>query len=108
LNAGYADAAPDGGLDASERDALFDVLGLHFTETPVASLRRHGSYPAVLGRPPAWNDRRRLEGQFLRRDRIAGSPGRYAKSSWSQRCGEHWCYSFWSSSWDANIGVQTS
>ena len=31
LNAGYADAAPDGGLDASERDALFDVLGLHFT-----------------------------------------------------------------------------
>ena len=31
LNASYADAAPDGGLDASERDALFDVLGLHFT-----------------------------------------------------------------------------
>ena len=26
LNANYADAAPDGGLDASERDALFDVL----------------------------------------------------------------------------------
>ena len=22
---------PDGGLDASERDALFDVLGSHFT-----------------------------------------------------------------------------
>jgi hypothetical protein len=31
LNAGYADVAPDGGLDASERDALFDILGLHFT-----------------------------------------------------------------------------
>jgi hypothetical protein len=31
LNAHYADAAPDGGLDAAERDALFDVLGLHFT-----------------------------------------------------------------------------
>ena len=31
LNAAYADAAPDGGLDAVERDALFDVLGLHFT-----------------------------------------------------------------------------
>jgi hypothetical protein len=31
LNATYADAAPDGGLDAVERDALFDVLGLHFT-----------------------------------------------------------------------------
>jgi hypothetical protein len=31
LNAGYADAAPDGGLDAPEREALFDVLGLHFT-----------------------------------------------------------------------------
>jgi hypothetical protein len=31
LNANYADAAPDGGLDASERDAPFDVLGLHFT-----------------------------------------------------------------------------
>jgi hypothetical protein len=31
LNAEYADAAPDGGLDTIERDALFDVLGLHFT-----------------------------------------------------------------------------
>jgi hypothetical protein len=31
LNANYAGAAPDGGLDASECDALFDVLGLHFT-----------------------------------------------------------------------------
>jgi len=31
LNAGYADATPDGGLDAAERDALFNVLGLHFT-----------------------------------------------------------------------------
>ena len=31
LNATYAGAAPDGGLDATERDALFDVLGLHFT-----------------------------------------------------------------------------
>ena len=26
LNAGYAEAAPDGGLDASQRDALFDVV----------------------------------------------------------------------------------
>jgi hypothetical protein len=31
LNANYADAPSDGGLDPSERDALFDVLGLHFT-----------------------------------------------------------------------------
>jgi hypothetical protein len=31
LNANYAGAAPDGGLETSERDALFDVLGLHFT-----------------------------------------------------------------------------
>jgi hypothetical protein len=31
LNANYTDAAPDGGLDATERDALFDVVGLHFT-----------------------------------------------------------------------------
>jgi hypothetical protein len=31
LNANYADASPDGGLEAPERDALFDVLGLHFT-----------------------------------------------------------------------------
>ena len=31
LNTTYADAAPDGGLDAVERDALFDVLGVHFT-----------------------------------------------------------------------------
>ena len=31
LNANYASAAPDGGLETSERDALFDVLGLHFT-----------------------------------------------------------------------------
>jgi hypothetical protein len=31
LNANYPDAPPDGGVDASEREALFDVLGLHFT-----------------------------------------------------------------------------
>jgi hypothetical protein len=31
LNAEYADTAPDGGLDTVERDALFNVLGLHFT-----------------------------------------------------------------------------
>jgi len=31
LNAGYADAAPDGGLDTVERDALLDVVGQHFT-----------------------------------------------------------------------------
>src|SRR3954470_13482385 len=37
----------------------------------MASLRRHGSQPAVLGRPPAWNGRRWVESRFLRRDRIA-------------------------------------
>ena len=31
LNARYADAASDGGLDAAEKDALFDVIGRHFT-----------------------------------------------------------------------------
>ena len=31
LNAYYANAAPDGGLDAVERDALLKVLGRHFT-----------------------------------------------------------------------------
>ena len=31
LNANYADAPRDGGLDMAERDALFDVVGLHFT-----------------------------------------------------------------------------
>ena len=30
LNANYADAPPDGGLDTPERDALIDVRGLHF------------------------------------------------------------------------------
>jgi hypothetical protein len=30
-NANYADTPPNGGLDTAERDALFDVLGLHFT-----------------------------------------------------------------------------
>lgn len=34
LNAHYADAAPDGGLEAVERDALFDVVGKHFTGRP--------------------------------------------------------------------------
>src|ERR1700677_5036206 len=32
LNAHYADAAPDGGLDTAERDALLDVVGRHFIE----------------------------------------------------------------------------
>ena len=31
LKAGYADATPDGGLDAADRDALLNVLGLQFT-----------------------------------------------------------------------------
>jgi len=31
LNAHYANAAADGGLDADERGALFDVLARHFT-----------------------------------------------------------------------------
>lgn len=31
LKACNADATPDGGLDAAERDALLNVLGLHFT-----------------------------------------------------------------------------
>lgn len=30
-DANYADTPPNGGLDTAERDALFDVLGLHFT-----------------------------------------------------------------------------
>jgi hypothetical protein len=34
LNAGYAGAAPDGGLEKAELDALFDVLGQHFTGQP--------------------------------------------------------------------------
>jgi len=34
LNARYADAAPDGGLEPAERDALLDVLGRHFTGRP--------------------------------------------------------------------------
>ncbi len=34
LNADYADAAPDGGVDTVERDALLDVLGRHFTGQP--------------------------------------------------------------------------
>ena len=34
LNAWYADAAPDGGLDSVERDALLDVLGRYFTGQP--------------------------------------------------------------------------
>ena len=31
LNAHYAEAAPDGGLESVERDALLDVIGRHFT-----------------------------------------------------------------------------
>lgn len=31
LNARYADATADGGLEAAERDALLDVLARHFT-----------------------------------------------------------------------------
>jgi hypothetical protein len=34
LNAHYAEAAPDGGLETVERDALFDVIGRHFTGRP--------------------------------------------------------------------------
>jgi hypothetical protein len=35
---------------------------LHFAGRPRTSLWRHGSYPAVRGRPPARNVRRRVEG----------------------------------------------
>jgi hypothetical protein len=34
LNAHYADAAADGGLEAVEKDALFDVLARHFIGRP--------------------------------------------------------------------------
>ena len=34
LNAFYADAAADGGLEANEKDALFDILARHFTGQP--------------------------------------------------------------------------
>jgi hypothetical protein len=34
LNARYAGAAPDGGLETAERDALFDVVARHFTGRP--------------------------------------------------------------------------
>lgn len=34
LNANYAGAAADGGLEPAERDALFDVLGRHYTGQP--------------------------------------------------------------------------
>jgi hypothetical protein len=34
LNAHYTDAAADGGLEAVERDALYDVLARHFTGKP--------------------------------------------------------------------------
>jgi hypothetical protein len=34
LNAQYAGAAADGGLEAIEKDALFDVLARHFTGRP--------------------------------------------------------------------------
>lgn len=34
LNARYFDAAPDGGLEGAERNALFDVIGRHFTGRP--------------------------------------------------------------------------
>ncbi len=34
LNARYAGAPPDGGLEPAEREALFDVLGRHFTGRP--------------------------------------------------------------------------
>ena len=71
LNANYAGAAPDGGLDTSERDALFDFLGSHFTgrrwprSGGTEATRRYLSdlQHAMIAR--------RLEGQFLRRDRIA-------------------------------------
>ena len=31
LNAFYAEAAPDGGLETAEREALFDVIARHYT-----------------------------------------------------------------------------
>ncbi len=34
LNAHYAEAAPDGGLETVERESLFDVVAKHFTGRP--------------------------------------------------------------------------
>jgi len=34
LNASYAGAAADGGLEPAERDALFDAIGRHFMGQP--------------------------------------------------------------------------
>jgi len=41
LNTNYANAALDGGLDTVERDALLDVLGVHFAERQ-GSVQRMG------------------------------------------------------------------
>jgi hypothetical protein len=63
LNANYANAEPDGGLDTAEWNALLDVLALH--RSVMASLWRHGRYTAVLGRPPARHGCHRMEGRYL-------------------------------------------
>jgi hypothetical protein len=34
LNARYADAASDGGLESADREALLDIVGKHFTGKP--------------------------------------------------------------------------
>ena len=65
LNARYADAAADGGLEAVEKDPLLDVLARHFTGRTLAALRRHGFHPAVHGRPPERHDRHSMESRSV-------------------------------------------
>jgi hypothetical protein len=65
LNAHYADAAADGGLEPDERDALFDAIGRHFTGPAMALLWRDGRHSAVHGRPPGRHGGQEMEGRSV-------------------------------------------
>jgi hypothetical protein len=74
LNAYYGDAAPDGGVDALERDALLRCPRQTLHRPAVASVWRHGRHETVHDGSSARNGRRRVEGRFLRSGMMAMIP----------------------------------
>jgi hypothetical protein len=70
LNARYADAASDGGLETADRIARYFRQAFH-GET-VASLWRQRRYAALHGGPSASDDQCEVERRFLRRRLMVG------------------------------------
>jgi hypothetical protein len=65
LDANYAGAAADGGLEPAERDTLFRCPWATLRQPAMASGWRHVCHPTIQGRPPERHGSDQMEGRFV-------------------------------------------